>query len=299
LSLAPADFSKSTISVRPSLAAHVKAVAPSAPLAFTSATCWRETAEARDSNLRDLNIRLERIYEQIKMRDLHCKNFSKSWTFLVLFFALLVLASPMPPFYIIPKTPSYILIPQLLALCVLAIGAGIGSLLSQPLVQFFSIVGIVLCLWQLPYIDWEYIEAQGCRLLSGQGIVAQASIINSDWRQPQAIFFLFRGGGGHPTHIFDLELRFSTIDSMAHVVHISESYPPGWNTNFIELLNTFRKGNVIPIRYLANDATLVRSQNYLDSFKPAAVANPFFVVIAPWIFAVPVLIGLFFSKRKI
>jgi hypothetical protein len=232
------------------------------------------------------------------MRDLHCKDFSKSWTFLVLIFILLVLASPMPPFYILPKSPSYILIPQILALCILAIGAGIGSLLSRPLLQFFSIVGIVLCLWQLPYIDWEYIEAQGCRLLSSQGIVAQASIINSDWRQREAMFWLFSGGGGHPTHIFDSEFSFYTSDGLEHRVHASEYYPPRWNAPLTELQSTFRKGNIIPIRYLPTDLSFVRSQKYLDLFTPAAVSNPFFVVIAPWIFAVPVLIGLFSSQRR-
>ena len=226
------------------------------------------------------------------------RNELEPWEYLVPVFLLLILASPMPPFFAVLQTPQYVFISQIAAVCVLAIGFIAGWLFTRPLLQFVSFLGAVLCVWQLPFLDLGNVEAQKCRLLLTKGAVAQASIINSDWRQPQAIFFLFRGGGGHPTHIFDLELRFSTIDSMAHVVHISESYPPGWNTNFIELLNTFRKGNVIPIRYLANDATLVRSQNYLDSFKPAAVANPFFVVIAPWIFAVPVLIGLFFSKRR-
>jgi hypothetical protein len=57
---------------------------------------------------------------------------------LVLVFIWLVLASPMPPFDIIPKIQLSILIPQILALCVLAIGVVIGSLLSRPLIQFFQ-----------------------------------------------------------------------------------------------------------------------------------------------------------------
>lgn len=217
---------------------------------------------------------------------------------LVLVFIWLVLASPMPPFDIIPKTRLSILIPQILALCVLAIGAVIGSLLSRPLIQFFSIVGILLCLWQLPFVDWEYVKTEEWRALSNQGIAAQASIINSDWRQPRAIFWLFRGGGGHPTHIFDLEFSFSTSDRGEHRVHASEYYPDRFNASMPELMSTFRKGNVIPIRYVPTDRSLVRSQKYLDSYRPAAASNPFFVVIAPWIFAAPILIGLLRPKRR-
>jgi hypothetical protein len=226
------------------------------------------------------------------------KDFSKSGTFLFLIFIWLVLASPMPPFDILPKTPLSILIPQLLAFCVLASGVVIGSWLKRPLIQFVSIVGLLLCLWQLPSLDASYVVTQEWRLLSNQGIAAQASIINSKWRQPQAIFWLFSGGGGHPTHIFDLELRFSTNDGMEQRVSTSEYYPPAWHVSLTELESAFRKGNVIPVRYLAADPSLVGTQKYLDSFRSSAVSNPFVAIIAPWVFAAPILLGLVFSRKR-
>ncbi len=220
------------------------------------------------------------------------KKLPEPWAYLVPVFLLLILASPMPPFFAVPQTASYIWLSQLAAGCILVIGFAAGWLLKRPLLQFISFLGVMLCAWQLPYADFGNVEARICSLLSAQGAVAQASITDSNWRQPQAIFFLFRGGGGHPTHIFDLDLRYSGTDGIDHVVHESEAYPPGWSARFNELQNTFRRGNVIAIRYLPKDSSLVRTQQYLDSFERAAVANPIFITVAPWIFAFPVLMAL-------
>src|SRR5262249_50572020 len=147
---------------------------------------------------------------------------------------------------------------------------------------------------QLPYIDGAYAEVEGWRLLSSRGIITQASVVDSRWRTPEAMFFLFRGGGGHPTHIFDFEFSFIAGDGAEHRIHTSESYPPVWNSSMVELQKTFRKGNVIPIRYSPMDFAFARTETYLHLFKPAVAANLFFLIAAPWIFAAPVLIRSIF-----
>src|SRR5262249_45470155 len=146
---------------------------------------------------------------------------------------LLVLASPVPPFSAIPKAPLSVLIPQLSALCALAVGTGIGWRCRRPLLALVSTAGLVLSLWQVPYIDQGCIEAAGCHRLSSQGTVAQASIINSNWSRPTPICPFLGGGGGHPSHTRDSELSFST-GGRVQIVHASEHYPYHWHAPLTE-----------------------------------------------------------------
>jgi hypothetical protein len=163
-----------------------------------------------------------------------------------------------------------------------AIGLVVGALRPRAGLFLLSVLGAGFCYWYLPHLNRGYVETGLDRALNTRGIETRAVVLAERWTQPQALFWLFRGGGGHPLQIRVLRVRFHTEDGAVRQVQFEEIYkrlPP--TISIAELQRGLRPGATLPIRYLPSIPCSVRTRTYLESPQPGAAATLRSILIAP------------------
>jgi len=216
----------------------------------------------------------------------------------VIFVAVfMVAASAPPPFSAFLRLPPYVQAVQAATAALVAIGLVVGALGRRAGLFVVSVLGAGFCYWYLFAFDRSYLEANLARSLIARGLDAQAVVLGERWTQPQALFWLFRGGGGHPAKIRVLRVRFHAADGADHQVQVVEIYrrPPPTIT-LAELWRGLRPGTALPIRYLPTDPATARTRTYLEAFHPGVAPTLRSILFAP--LALSIVIVLLIIRRS-